>query len=168
MEYDLKMTPEGDLVFGQQQTNEEGEFLYYMDTSGNGDVPFITTEPDGNTPICDLRPTYGDEARLQLLQTRVRTDQPDFRNYPQVGANLSDLIGLPNNQATAEQGAAMIKETLTYDGTFSPDELTVSAVPVARDTVLFDIKLARQNEHWRYAIVFSFDVGILNQYEMRQ
>lgn len=166
MRIDLKLSEDGDLVLGQQQVNEKGEYLYYQDVSESGGDPFLTTEPEDNIPVRDVDVVYEDTARLQLLNTRVRTDSPDFRGYPEVGANLSDLIGQPNNQRTAEEGVEMIRETLTYDGAFDSEHVEIDAIPVSKEELLFDIKLTRNEPYRRYVIVFNFDVGILNQYEI--
>lgn len=167
MEYDLKLTPDGDLVLGQQQTNDQGEFLYYEDLFQNGGAPRLTTVPDGNVPVRDIEPVYGDESRLQLVHTRVKTDSPDFTLYPTLGANLSDLIGMRNNETNAQRGVQMIIDTLTADDAFDPNTIDVDVVPISEDEVLFDIKLMRQEVYARYAIIFNFELGIINEYEMR-
>ena len=52
MNYDIKLSPEGDLILGQQQLDEDGYFLYYKKDE---EQPLeITRDPEGNTPIRDI------------------------------------------------------------------------------------------------------------------
>lgn len=168
MRYDFTLTEDGDLVLGQQVTDENGKYLYYLDTSNNNEPPIITTDPEGNIPIRDARVSYDNDVRLQLIHTRIRTDNPDFSLYPEIGANLSDLIGLPNNEATAMQGVDQIYACLTADGAFQGEELDIQVAPVSRDSILFDIKLLNSDPYLRFAVVFNFNVGILNAYELAE
>ena len=60
----------------------------------------------------------------------------------------------------------MIIRALTYDAAFSERELTVEAIPVSRETLLFDIKILRGGNVYRYALTLSLQLGITNFYEI--
>lgn len=163
MNYDIKLSPEGDLVLGQQLLDEEGYFLYYRKDE---DQPMeITRDPEGNTPIRDLEVVHSEDSELQLIKSRLQTDNPDWRNYPNIGANLSDLIGEVNSPETASKGIELIKRALTYDEVFSEEDLEVQAIPVSAEQLMFDIRLFRENRYLRYPVLFDFNVGIMNGYE---
>ena len=163
MNYDIKLSPEGDLILGQQQLDEDGYFLYYKKDE---DQPLeITRDPEGNTPIRDISIVYGEDSELQLIKSRLQTDNPDWSQYKEVGANLSDLIGEINSPETAQRGIEMIQRALTYDGAFDDEELEIEAVPVNPEQLLFDIRLIREIRYIRYPVLFDFNVGVMNGYE---
>lgn len=163
MNYDIKLSSDGDLVLGQQQLDEEGFFLYYKKV-GEEEVE-ITRDPDGNTPIRDMEAAYGEDAAMQLIKSRLQTDNPDWHPYPNVGANLSDLIGSINSPKTAEIGKDMILRALTYDGAFETEDIEVEVIPVSANQILFDIRLVRDARYLRYPVIFDFETGLLNDYQ---
>lgn len=77
----------------------------------------------------DLALAGGVEEKLQMARCRILTDAPGWFHHPNLGANLSDLLGEPNSAKTAQDGAARIVAALTYDGYFVPGEVDVEAVP---------------------------------------
>lgn len=166
--YDFKLTNDGDLVLGQQQTDEEGFLLYYEDNDNNeGDV-ILTKDPErGTIPVRDVEVVYNEDAELQLIKSRVHTDNPDWYSYPDIGANLSDLIGEINTPETAEKAKAQIIESLVRDDAFEEADLSVEAVPVSATEILFDIRLRRFNRFVRHALVFNLEIGTMNQYEIK-
>lgn len=167
MIYDLKMDEEGDLVFGDQARDANETPLYYTRAMGSGEAPQLTTDPEiGAVPVRPLQVVSGESSMLQLVRARLLTENPDWLLYPRVGADLSDLIGKRNTPLTAEEGRALILRALTYDGAFQARELTVEAIPVSRETLLFDIKILRRGSLYRYALTLSLQMGITNFYEI--
>lgn len=164
----MKLSAEGDLVLGQQATDKDGYLLYYVDRAQNDDLAEFTTNPEEATiAIRDIEMVYQEDAELQLIRNRVQTDNPDWLLYPEVGADLSDLIGEINRPETAEKGIQTIKRCLTYDGAFKEEDVTIEAVPVSSEELLFDIRLERPSRFIRYALVFSFEVGLMNAFEVK-
>lgn len=164
---DIQLSSDGDLVLGQQAVDEEGYLLYYEDNSNNNEPPRVTREPSERTrPIRDLSEVYRDDFDKQLIHTRVRTENPDWSLYRNIGANLSDLVGQLNNPATAEAGEEMIKESITRGGYFSDEEVFVEGIPVGPNELFFDIQLRRPYGLIRYGLEFNFDMGVQNIYEV--
>lgn len=162
---DFKMTPDGDLDLGQQATNDDGNLLYYT-TSVMEDPGVITSDVTENTiPIRDLDIAYGEEADLQLIKTRFRTDAPDWLTYPNLGANISELAGELNNEKTALKGKAMILSALTDDQAFQTEELEIDYAPVSISEIIYDIKLSRRSNVNRYVFLLNLEQGVLNYYE---
>lgn len=92
--------------------------------------------PDG-----DLFDTEDDPLRslVQEIRTRVMGDQEDWELYPDVGADLSDLIGEPNNKVTAETGKAKIIAALTRDGLVASSDISVKYMPVSPYAILYKL-----------------------------
>lgn len=165
MSTDIYLTADGDLALGQQATDKDGYLLYYR--FHNESDPFITTEAEaGDVPIRDIQVVDGEERDLQLIRNRLMTENPDWRLYPEVGADLSDLIGLSNTPATAEAGVQLIRNALTRNGAFRPEQLTVDAVPVGPHTLLFDIRVSRSRSILRYVGTLDLTLGSWNEYEI--
>lgn len=167
MSTDIYLTPDGDLALGQQAVDQDGFLLYYafQDASQTTLVQTINPE-EGSIPIRDVKLVDGEEQDLQLMRTRLMTENPDWDLYPRIGADLTDLIGLPNTQETAELGIRLIEQSLTSDGAFSLNELSVDVVPVGPTTLLFDIKLNRHHTLLRYAGTLDLRLGVWNQFEI--
>lgn len=167
MIYDLKLDADGDLILGDQARDADETPLYYTRAMGTGERPQLTTDPEiGSVPVRPLQIVSGESSILQLVRARLMTENPDWLLYPKVGADLSDLIGKRNTPMTAEEGRSMIIRALTYDAAFSERELTVEAIPVSRETLLFDIKILRRGNVYRYALTLSLQLGITNFYEI--
>jgi hypothetical protein len=77
----------------------------------------------------------------QQAQTRLATEQGDFVSYPNLGANLQTLIGLPNTQNTARVGQQLIERAISYDGLLPRGRATVEATPTAPDTIVFNVSI---------------------------
>lgn len=163
---DIRLSDEGDLILGQQATDDEGYLLYYY-PSGEAGVMNTTNNPDiGVIPVRDMEMVYSAEGDAQLIRTRLRTENPDWILYPEVGADLTDLIGEMNTPQTADRGIEMIYRTLTYDGAFRREDLEVTAAPVSHSTILFHIKLIRNNFLVNYAGILNFELNTWNEYDI--
>lgn len=166
MRMDIGLSADGDLILGQQQTDSEGYLLYYADYSAAGEPVRLTNDPSiGTIPVRDMKLVYEEESELQLIKSRLNTENPDWYFYEEVGADLTDLIGLPNNEQTAQTGMDLILRALTYDGAFKEEDLTIEAVPVSKDQILYDVQLKRRNTLIRYAVTFDLNLGVYNTYE---
>lgn len=162
---DFKLTDEGDLDLGQQQVDRDGYLLYHTQAYQHEYPAEPTTNPEiGETPIRDFKTVHEDQERLQLIQTRMKTENPDFYLYQEVGASLTDFIGRKNNRDTANEIELRVRDTLLRNDAFDEEELNITVVPVSFDEVLVDILLDNSNHHIRYAFTLDFNLGIKNTY----
>lgn len=164
MKIDFRMSDDGDLVLGEQLMNENGELLYRDPSRLSG----YTTEVSETTiPMRDMGIAYGDEVDIQLIRFRLNTDAPDYSVHPNLGANLSDLIGEMNTRSTMEKGKAYILEALTYDSSFNRSELDIAGIPYDRSKILYSIRLMREGrESVRIPLLFDLERGVMNTYEV--
>ncbi len=136
MGIDLKLSDDGDLVF----------------------TPIIEQE-DGSV-IGDLALVQGDEAIGQIMDNRIRTQAPEWKLHPDMGGNLTDLIGEPNSRATAEKGEQQIRQTVTFDNLLEDHTLIIKSIPTARDVITFIINAKKPNSTSSgITIVRQFDVN---------
>lgn len=143
--------------------------LYYQIDETSDRPPVVTRDVDKATvSIHDFKTIHEDEERLQLLESRMRTENPDWYLYQEVGASLSDFIGLPNNPDTAKTIEDRVLHTLTRQDSFSEEELTVSVAPISASEVLIDVILDSENLYLRYAFSMDFNIGINNVYVLNQ
>ncbi len=100
------------------------------------------------TPTGDLIPNYqgglvvgsGISIDMQDINYRCLTSNPDQAQWP-IGANLLDIVGMPNNQQTGSLGESNIQSALTYDGRFSSSNVTVDAVPLDLNSIMFAVSV---------------------------
>lgn len=167
MNLDLKLNSDGDLVLGDQSRNAADQLLYYIPTNNNGDAVQLTTDPTiGTIPVRDMDIVVGEESQLQLIKSRLMTENPDWLLYPNIGADLTDLIGKRNTPTTAQEGKDLIIRALTYDKAFAESDITIEAVPVSRETILFDLRIKRKIRVLRYALTVSLKLGVTNVHEI--
>jgi hypothetical protein len=67
----------------------------------------------------------------QDIAFRLRTDYNDFSPHPDIGADLSALIGEQNTKETAIRGEEKIVYSLTKDGRVAGIDLVVKGVPIS-------------------------------------
>lgn len=162
---DFELTDDGDLYLGQQQVDEEGYLLYYMVDELGDRLPIPTRDVEkASIPVRDFKTIHEDEERLQLIQTRLKTENPDWILYTRVGASLTDFIGRQNTASTGKEIEERVLRTLTRNNSFDKDELTVNLIPTSASEVLIDVKLDGQNIYLRYAFTLNFEVGVTNVY----
>lgn len=162
---DFELTDDGDLYLGKQLTDEEGYLLYYMiDEFGNKQAKVTKDVNIASVPIRDFKTIDGDLAKVQLIRTRLKTENPDWALYENVGASLTDFIGMPNNPETGKLIEDRVYDTLLRNDAFQKDELSVNVIPTSHKEVLVDVILDSQSLYLRYAFSLNFEIGINNIY----
>lgn len=82
---------------------------------------------------------------LQQAYVRALTEQGDFLLYPNLGASLSRLIGMPQSPHTGEFGKRLIEAALDREGRFTGRSYSVESVPTGPQTIRFDISIISGN-----------------------
>jgi hypothetical protein len=100
---------------------------------------------DGDLAISskgDIAITASDPERIrQQAQMRLATEIGDFMFYPQLGASLQRLVGLPNTEKTGNFGKNLIMRALTYDNFIGKSSPVVDAVPTQADRIEFEVRI---------------------------
>lgn len=78
---------------------------------------------------------------LQQAYIRVMTDIGDYLLYPELGANLSELYGMPQSPATGSYGKQLIEAAMNREGRFVGKPFRVKSVPVGPQSIRFDIDI---------------------------
>lgn len=73
----------------------------------------------------------------QEIRTRVRSALEDWEMHPEIGADLDEIIGEPNNKQTAEKGKSRIIDSLIRDNFMSETDIKVKYVPVDQNRILY-------------------------------
>lgn len=79
---------------------------------------------------------------LQQAYIRVLTDVEDYLLYPELGASLSELIGMPQSPQTGAYGVALIESALNREGVFTGRSFSVTPIPTGPQSIRFDIKVS--------------------------
>lgn len=100
----------------------------------------------------------------QSARNRIKITDPEWIDYEinQIGANLEDLLGMPNTQETAIEGIERIVSVLTRDGLISTEEVYVRPVPVGKYVVAFFvfIKIPDVPESLGFEVLFNLHTGL--------
>lgn len=154
-EVDWSFTEDGDLDLGAPKLNDEGIKLYK-----HADGSIDTQKGQDGREIRDIALSYSLQAEKTIILNRLKTDTPDWFHHPNMGANLSDLVGEPNTRETGLRGAAMITAALTYDNLYETNQLGVRPIPVSANEIIFMITITKYREKpYQLPIIFSLDHG---------
>lgn len=157
---DWAFTEDGDLALGDPKVNDVGEILYK-----HLDGTLDTEKGDDGKEYCDIGVAYDLDAEKQVIMNRLRTDSPDWYHHPAMGGNLTDLIGEANTRETGDLGAALISRALTYRGLYDPKQVSVRAVPLNAEEIVFMIDIQKfDNEVKRLPLVFNLQHGLMDFY----
>jgi len=97
---------------------------------------------NGDIAITDKR---NNENIIQYIRTILSTPF-DYANDPTIGFDPSVFSGLQNTQRNAATIAQSIKFALTRDGYITPDTISVDAVPISDEDVIFVITVTSLND----------------------
>ncbi|MGG0255018.1 hypothetical protein ABEY61_07485 [Bacillus toyonensis] len=160
MKVDFRFSPEGDLELGSPSYNDFDELLY-IDSVGN-----ISTDSSEGLLIRDIPLQVSYLSEKQVILNRLRTDNPDWFIHREIGADLSELIGLPNTRETGDLGKSLIEKSLTGDKFLLPGNLNVRPVPVNSSEILFYITVRRKIADLVIPVLFNLEHGLLSEYEV--
>lgn len=100
----------------------------------------------------------------QSARHRVRTSDPDWYDPDtnEIGANLEDLIGFPNNPDTARQGIDRISDSLTKGGLIDRQDILIKPVPISRYMIAFFVFIQTPHEGTSigFQIMFNLETGV--------
>ncbi len=77
---------------------------------------------------------------------RIRTNNPEYVMAPQVGADLEDIMGMPNTRESAAIGERYIMRALTRDNLLLSENIKIISYPSALDAITFVIIITRPGE----------------------
>ncbi|MGH1211616.1 hypothetical protein ACQVWG_00375 [Bacillus cereus] len=160
MKVDFRFSSEGDLELGSPSYNDYDELLY-IDSVGN-----ISTDSSEGLLIRDIPLQVSYLSEKQVILNRLRTDNPDWFIHREIGADLSELIGLPNTRETGDLGKSLIEKSLTGDKFLLPGDLNVRPVPVNSSEILFYITVRRKIADLVIPVLFNLEHGLLSEYEV--
>lgn len=160
MKIDWGLTDDGDLQLGAPKLTEDGLKLYkHGDGSIDTEIGF-----DGRE-LRDVALSKGISAERQNIMSRLKTDSPDWFHHPNMGGNLSDLIGEPNTKRTGQRGAILIETALTYRGLYDINQVNVRPVPVSEKEIMFLVTISKyRKEPYQIPVVFNLEHGLLKIY----
>jgi hypothetical protein len=128
-------------------------------------VPDLYFTEDGDLRVSssgDLTRTQNESRNVaQQIYLRVMTDLGDFPVYPNLGAQLNQLFGMPQTATTGRLGEKIILQALKRDGRLDGKPLSVKAIPTGNQTIRFDIYTLVDN---RQSMVLSVeqDLGVVS------
>lgn len=71
------------------------------------------------------------DARFESIAKMVFTDAPDWAHYPDLGANLSDIRGMPNTRETAQLVTSQLKRAIASVDSQLARQVAVRVVPIS-------------------------------------
>lgn len=72
----------------------------------------------------------------QQVKIRVKTVNSDWF-FDDLGADMEQLLGMPNTKDTAQKGISLIRNCLTYDRFLTNDDIYIKPMPLDVDNVSF-------------------------------
>lgn len=103
---------------------------WYFNEAGD-----ITLAPQGDVALTNT--AWRDDAQQAYI--RVMTEPGDYVLYPNLGAEMSLLYGMPQSEATANYGKQLIQAALERENRFAGKGIEITAAPTGPQTIRFDI-----------------------------
>lgn len=128
---------------------EEHDLYFTLD----GDF-FVSDETE------DLEDTSKHQFRglIQRVLTRLQSVRGEWATQPEVGANLSDFVGLPNTRAVAEELKSRVYSELINDNLISPQHVFVDVYPLSKHVVSLAIVINTPNIVKSVYLNFTYDL----------
>ncbi|MGL4820212.1 MAG: hypothetical protein ACRC5C_09545 [Bacilli bacterium] len=162
LEFDFAFK-DGDLVADTPKTDREGN-LIYVDVDGEE----TTFGQPGMQLVRDISLAGGTQVEKQIIINRIMTENPDWLHHKSIGADLVELIGMPNTRETGQIGIEKIKDCLTKDGFLKEEQMDIRCVPVNGETILFKIEIRKEWETIQLFFEYNIELGLMNYYEGEQ
>lgn len=144
MMIDLALTEDGDLYLGAPKYNDDGTLA--LNSEGK--------------PIQDLTYVHSEDTLKQIIYCRLKTQAPDWFFYPELGANLEDLIGELNTRENGAIGEGLIRSALMYDNFLTSEQIEVRAMPVNKDEMMIFLTVTTDDDTIKLQIPFSYTEGL--------
>lgn len=94
----------------------------------------------------------------------MKINDPDWNDYKveEIGANLEDLIGLPNTVETAKEGVRRITSCLIKDGLLDRNDLFIKPVPINKYTIAYFVYMNVGNgDPIGFELHFNLENGVV-------
>lgn len=115
----------------------------------------LALSPEGDLAYVDN--AWRDHSQQAYI--RLKTAIGDFLLYPELGADLERLIGMPQTVETGELGKFLIYKALTRDSVLSAYPIDVKAIPVSYSSIRFNIYIT-SGSRTELALSIHQDLGI--------
>jgi hypothetical protein len=130
----------------------------YIDHTGD-----IAVSPSGDLAL--TLTTWRND--VQQAYVRLMTDEGDFLLYPELGATLSKLWGMPQSPATGQYGSALIASALDREGRFIGKKIQINPVPTGQQSIRFDVFITSgSREQVRLSVEQSLGAGVSGDYDI--
>lgn len=110
----------------------------------------------------DLLAARDEEVVAQEVLWRCKTVRGDWVLFPECGADLEYLVGLPNSPETGAQAEALVNRALTHDSFLLGELERVEAVPINREQIAVFINIDYDGENpFTMPITVDLKEGVL-------
>lgn len=102
----------------------------------------IGIDKDGDLILTDgdFKEVTGYDFYKQCATNRIKSIQKDWHT-DHIGADLEEILGMPNTQDVAEYGSTKILTSLVFDGLFDAEWIKISPKPLNKMTIAYDITI---------------------------
>lgn len=101
----------------------------------------------------------------QTVRICIMTTNPDWY-YDKIGADLEDLLGLPNSRETAEKGKTKIMKAIMMTDVVDPEDIHIEAKPTNRNTITFLVFI--RTDHTDDPMAFRADMELGSDIQVRR
>lgn len=103
----------------------------------------ITSDGDLSLSNGDLVTIENLDLYKQMASNRIKSVSIDWFK-DNIGADLEELIGLPNTKDNAELGVDKIKQSLTFDQLFAEKDVNVKSYPKSKSRIGYEVTVTKQ------------------------
>lgn len=107
----------------------------------------------------DLEDTKKHQYRgfIQKVLTKIKSTKGEWRLQPQLGANISFILGKKNTKEQADRLKSFILKELIKDSFISAKEINISVFPGSKETLIGIIEINPADTQKKFMLSFTYD-----------
>ena len=103
----------------------------------------LTDDGDMIFKEADIKVIEDNEYLQQLASNRIKSISIDWFK-DNIGADLEEILGLPNTKGNAELGKTKIINALIFDSTFTKDGIDINMYPKSKSSIGYEVTVTKK------------------------
>lgn len=123
----------------------------------NGELATTISHDEEGNELKDLSLVFNTGAVKQSVNVRLKTNIREFLLHPNVGNELSNIVGERNTRETAELGRQYLINAITKYNYIERETLSITAIPSDEKTIIYTIQIYNE-PHNSISFVLEIDL----------
>lgn len=95
-------------------------------------------------------------AFIQEILTRALSNKGEWRMQPDIGANINDYLGQPNNAVLGQRVYNSLYNALTQNGFLKSSELKIDVFPISKNDIGILLTIQPHGDYQQVKLSFTY------------